>query len=339
MLLRKVAVLAVVGLILSSCGGDGEGGDGSRGVEDFTVAYSQPIGQNPYLKAIEDAMRIAVEERGATFVVNDARGDVDKQVADIDEFVTRNVDAIAFYPMLPESVGPSLNRADDSDIKLVALSYETNFKDPAAPAPPVAAQVMEDRYRVGVEQANWVSEALGGSGHVVYMGFAIPGASLEAMFDAFKATLEQDHPDVSLLERVDNPSDDAAGARPVIDAVLAKYPRGELDALVVYNEPSSLGALQALKAAGRDDDVMLVSTQLTTLGVEHVATGDFAASWDIDPVSIGVALADYAFSILRGEPQSQWHESRIVPAKLYTPETIDSYVPWDTQFERLKEEL
>jgi ABC-type sugar transport system substrate-binding protein len=336
---KKCAVVIAIALLVAACSSDSKSntaagsGSGAGTGKTFTVAYSQPIGQNPYLKTIEDAMRIAVEKRSGKFVSSDARGDVNKQVSDIDSFITQKVDAIVYYPLLSSAVEPSLQRAASAGIKLVALGHDTNYKDASPPPSPISAQVMEDRFNVSKKHVDFLAKTLNGTGNVVYLAFGIPAATTETMFASFKENLAS-VPGLKLLERVDNKTDDAAGARPLIDSMITKY-GDSINAIVVYNEPSTIGAFSAIDAAGKKSSILLVGNQLTPEGVSHIQNGDWAVTWDLDPVTTGVSLGTMAMDILEGKPESQWHKTVITPSIEYTKTNIGDYVPWDQQLAKL----
>src|SRR5690606_39056557 len=184
---------------------DADGDDAARtdaGGEGFSVGSSLPTGQNPWLNAIKDAAVAVIESAGGSVVVQDAQLDPNRQVSQLDELVNQGVDAIVLGPaQVPEAVQGALEGAQAAGIPTLALEYDYDVTDEPPPAP-MDAQVLVDRRELARQVA---AEVAGGS--VVYVGLPFPVTGLDVFFAAFEEALEAEG--ATLLERVDNPTDNA----------------------------------------------------------------------------------------------------------------------------------
>jgi ribose transport system substrate-binding protein len=126
------------------------------------------------------------------------------------------------------------------------------------------------------------------------------------------------------LDRVDNPTDDSAGAQPVVEQALLRF--DEMDAIMAYNEPSALGAYAAVQAAGRTDDILITGANGTESGVAAVEAGEIAATWDLLPWKQGVTFVNVLKALIDGESVET---TTVVPVQMLTQDNVSEQVDWD----------
>jgi hypothetical protein len=81
--------------------------------------------------------------------------------------------------------------------------------------------------------------------------------------------------------RYKNTTDVASGGKEKTANLLADF--RELDGLIPFNDETLLGAVEALREAGRLGEVAMVSRNGTPAAVELVRAGVHGGTWDIDP--------------------------------------------------------
>ena len=106
-----LSVGMLVGCSSGTSGGSESGGEGGGG-DTFTVGISVAAGQNSTLQAIVEGLRAELETVGGELITADAQLDIDKQIAEIDTFVNRGVDAIVVQPLDFPTLSSALQRAD-----------------------------------------------------------------------------------------------------------------------------------------------------------------------------------------------------------------------------------
>lgn len=125
--------------------------------------------------------------------------------------------------------------------------------------------------------------------------------------------------------RYKNTSDVAAGGKEKTANLLADF--DHLDGLVPFNDETMLGAVEALREAGRLGEVTMVSRNGTPAAVELVRAGVHAGTWDIDPPGIGQAVADLALRAAAGENLDGLCVSSPI-GRMITPARAAAWVPW-----------
>ena len=301
-------------------------------LEDALVCFSNPTAGNSYMQAIQDGAEAALAAAGVEMTAVMANLDPNKQVADIDECIAKGSHVIMVpAPLVTEAILPPLQRAVDAGIATIGLDIEFYY-DGTPPTSPVQAQVVEDRKLAAEQQAAFLNEAFGGEGQVVFIGFVFPVALIEESANQFAAALDA-YPGLELVDRVDNPTDDAAGARPLIDDVLTRL--ADVDAIVAYNGASAAGAAAAVAAAGRSDEIVVLGLQTQPEALPGLGDGSVAADWDFEPVAAGQRMAELALAALSGASDAEWQITVLTDVVKYDASNIADFVSWEDQIDAI----
>jgi ABC-type sugar transport system substrate-binding protein len=125
--------------------------------------------------------------------------------------------------------------------------------------------------------------------------------------------------------RYKNTSDVASGGKEKTANLLADF--GSLDGLVPFNDETLLGAVEALREAGRLGEVKMVSRNGTPAAIELVRAGIHGGTWDIDPIGIGQTVADLVLRRIAGEDLDELCVASPI-GRMITPARAASWVPW-----------
>lgn len=332
---RSVAVAAVCAVAaagLAACGssngkGSTSGASPSGGgtAKPFTYGYSIPTGQNPWINAIATAVRAAAAPAGGRMELTDAQLDPSKAVQQVGRFATEGVDAIAVAPaQVPEALIGPLAKAAAQGIHLFGLEWSFAADPTAPPKAPVEGQASIDRGKLGADVAAAVQAGAHGDAKVIYVGLPFPVASLDFFEASMKAKLGASR----IVANLDNPTDNAQGALAPLNGALAAHP--DANAIVTYNGPSALAAVQAVKSAGRQGKVRIYDIQIDSATAAAVRAGTIAAVWDLNPPALGKALGGLIAAAGSGKPKSAWAKTVVITAPEYTKATIGSWKDWST---------
>ncbi len=183
----------------------------------------------------------------ADLIIVDGQGDITKQVNDIQDLISQQVDGILCIPNSSTAVAPALARAMRANIPVVPFNLEVSGDQ-------WCSYIGTDLAKKGVAKAKFLNEALGGKGKIVAMG-GLPGnAGTAAEWAASKAVLSKD---IEVLAMKDAYWQEDRAKVLMADLIVA-YP--EIDAVWCDGGGEGCGATKALLAAGRklvpvtDDD-------------------------------------------------------------------------------------
>ena len=269
-----------------------------------TVAVVTPYLAQPGTQFYVDAFKAKAGELGFTVNVVDTAGDVAAVVSRLEDAVTQQVDAIVVN-VDPAQVGAGLEAAKAAGIPVFGMD--------AGSDPLLVTNVTSNGYAMAAETAAFVVNRLNGKGRVVMFVFDPfpPVQARGVVADAiFKNT-----PGIEVVDRVtpDVADGGIADSRAKMEAILAANPDpGSINAVWAAWDQPALGALQAIEAAGREGEGIVVTGMDANPQARDAiaAGGPFEASIAQDFAGIGAATAEAVARKLKGEE---------VPGVIYVP--------------------
>ncbi|MFZ9950375.1 MAG: substrate-binding domain-containing protein [Gemmobacter sp.] len=301
MLRRMLAAAATVGAI-------------AQAAQAQEVAVITPYLAQPGTQFYVDGFSARAAELGWTVNVIDTAGDVAAVISRIEDVVTQGVDAIVIN-VDPAQIGAGLKTAADAGVPVVGMD--------AGSDPLVAANITSNGYAMAAETAVYVANRIGGAGKVVMFTFdpfppvQVRGAIADAVFGNF--------PDIEVIDRITPDVSDGgiADSRARMEALLAANPApGSISAVWAAWDQPALGALQAIEAAGRQGEgIVITGIDANPQAREAIAAGgNFEASVAQDFDGIGRTTADTVARLIAGETLVQ--RVIYVPTKLITAANV-----------------
>jgi ribose transport system substrate-binding protein len=236
--------------------------------------------------------------------------DVDEQKAFVEQALREKPDVVVFIPVDDVAMVDSVRKLNDANIPVVLVSNPLPGR--------FVTYVGADDVEIGYRQARYLFEHLGAKGQIVVIeGTAAAPTNRDRLRGYQRAFAE--FPGIRVL---------GSGAgnyqQPDAKRVMARFLQDhpQIDAVLSANDGMALGALEALKEAGRTSTVIGINGILPA--VRLIETGALLASVDFNMFKIGCTAARAAIRHLRNEP---------LPEKIMLPaEIIDktNYKAWLT---------
>lgn len=268
MLAGSMLLAAATGCANSGGSGSGSAAGSSAGKDVFTIAYLNSGDSDVFDKLKKDTFNDMVKGDKTIKVINsEANMDPQKQLNQVDDAIMQEVDAIIVVPIDYSGITPGVKAANAAGIPVIALGIESEGGDYTF----VGCQNRD----AGVMQADFMAEKLPQGAKVLYLS-GTPGLyhSVER-HDGFYETMKQKRPDVELVaEMTGEYTRDKA--QKVVEDWCQSYDK--FDAIVAANDQMALGAIEALKAAGRLEGVMVAGVDATTEAMEKVKAGEMAVT-------------------------------------------------------------
>lgn len=252
------------------------------------------VGVDSYQTTYEQAFEQAAAQHGnVETIVLDAGGDVARQIAQIQDLIQQRVDAIIIWPTNGKAVVPAVRQAHQQGIPVVITN--SNIAEEGMEF--IAAFSGPDNIAQGAYAAELMCEALGGEGQIVQIS-GQPGytTALERQ-QGFEDRLGEACPGVEIMET--QPGDwNREKSQRVMESFLTKY--DEIDGVYSGDDNMGVGALNAAKAAGREDIVFIGATNFA-VGYEAMERGEYYGSIYQSPVDDAEAALQTALDVLAGE--------------------------------------
>jgi len=211
----------------------------------YVVNYATHEWYQNVIKGMKDHAKLL----GIDVAVKDANLDVAKEVAFAEDFMSQKVDVLIITPVNEEGVVPLLRRAKQENVPVVLEGNPVKGMTTL-----VAICDYDTGYHAGVEAGKYAKEHLGGVAKVMNVGLPLLSATV-LRSNGFMDGLHTVIPGATQVHDLDgggNPD----RALEVSSAALAQ--NGDIDIIYGINDSSSLGGLQAWKAAGKSQDNLLV---------------------------------------------------------------------------------
>jgi len=208
-------------------------------------------------------------------------------MSNVEDLITQGVDLIMINPTDSDAVGNAVAAANEAGIPVITLDRSANSGE-------VIAHIASDNVAGGKMAGEFIIEQLGGKGKVVELE-GIPGASAARdRGEGFNAAIAES--DLEVVAKQTANFDRAEGLS-VMENILQAQP--EIDAVFAHNDEMALGALEAIKASGRD--IMIVGFDATDDAVKAVKAGEMAATVQQLPKEIGSIGVETAMKVIAGE--------------------------------------
>lgn len=244
----------------------------------FTVGFSQMGHDNPWRMAQTASLRDEAKKRGMEIVVTDAQDQTAKQVADVEDLIARRVDVILLAPREFEGLAPALQAARDADIPVILVDREAE----GTPGEDFVTFLGSNFVEQGRRAAEWLVKETGGTAGIVELT-GTPGSSVAAdRAKGFREVIAK-HPGMKILASQTGEFSRANGQRVMQNIAQSLGP--QITAVYAHNDEMALGAIQALRAAGRTPgtDVKIVSIDGQRAALEAIQRGELGATVESNP--------------------------------------------------------
>ena len=250
---------------------------------------------NPYFVAIRDGALAQASAKGAKLLTaagKDVR-DHASQVTAIENMMAAGAKTILITASDTKAIVPIVRKAREHGVLVIALDTPTDPMDAAD------ALFATDNYRAGVLIGEYAKAALGSRKPIVATLDLVPGLSVGTQrHNGFMRGFGLDAPDAKSAELGANPVvvcmvdsyGDQSKGQTAMENCLQKNP--EINLVYTVNEPAAAGAFNALKKAGKEKNVVIVSIDGGCEGVRNVGSGMIAATSQQYPVRMGAMGVD-----------------------------------------------
>lgn len=243
--------------------------------QDYVIGFSQVTTVEPWRVQFNRDLRAEAElHDNVRLLISDANDRTEQQVADVENFIRQEVDAILISPKESAGLTGVVEQATDAGIPVFVLDRNVDTDK-------FVQWVGGDNVLIGEAAGAYALELLGGKGNAegniveIYGGLGV-----QATFDRsdpFHAAFEGEEGVTFLLDRQsgDWKQDQAYD---IMATALRNYE--DIDMVYGHNDPMAYGAYLAAKDAGRADDIIFIGVDgLPNEGVTWVANGELAATF------------------------------------------------------------
>ena len=288
--LRLFSLLALVALLGACAPAAAPAAEQAK--EPYEIAVVVKITGIPWFNVVETGVDRAASELGVNaYQTGPAQADPAQQVKIVEDLVAKGVDAIAVVPNDAKALEPVFQRAKEKGI--IIITHES----PDQVGTDFDFELI-DNVKFGEQAWDQLVAHMGDSGeYAVFVGgLTVPLHNFWA--DTGIAYAKEKYPNLTLVtDRIPCGEDQELARQKTLELITA-YPN--LKGIVGFGSLGPIGAAQALKEKGLEDQIAVVGTVIPSQAAPYLADGSLKEGILWNPADAGYGMVWLAKYLLDG---------------------------------------
>ncbi|MEN3929465.1 substrate-binding domain-containing protein [Microvirga sp. W0021] len=244
---------------------------------------------HPFYIDLGEAMKKEAEKQGVTLDISIANQDLNKQLADIEDFITKKVDVIVLSPVDSDGVRNIIRKAEKANIKVITVDIPANGVK-------VASHIGTDNYAGGVKAGEMMAKLTDGKGEIAVINYPTVQSVVDRV-KGFSKALEA-HKDMKIV--ANQAGITRAEALATAENILKANPK--IVGIFGFGDDAALAAAAAVKAAKLENQVKVIGFDGMKEARDAVDSDPvFAAVVRQYPDKMGQTAVQSAVKIMKGE--------------------------------------
>jgi ribose transport system substrate-binding protein len=329
------AAAALVALGLAACGSSGDtktvtvtaapqtASSESGSGKTVRIIASVPPTDHGWLGAIsKNAKAAAAAHKDVKFELLQA-ADADSQAQQIEQAIAQKPDALVVLPQDGEALTPVAQKAERAGIPVVNIDRLFSKQDAAT------ATILGDNYQIGTLAADYIGDQLKCNGNVVEIQ-GLAGISVtEDRSKGFSDELKKKCPNggVKIVAKQPGDFNPDTGLK-VMENILNAQKK--IDAVYTHDDDMAQGVVQAIRNAGRDNDMFLTGVGGSSDAMKQIKAGGLYRATFLYNPNMAASAVNMARLIALGQglPElvpPEVPRQVIVPAAVVTKDNVAKY--------------
>lgn len=314
---KRVLAMIMAGTVaagcLAGCGSSsgentasaaGSGAENSADGSGHTVAVVLKTLNSDYWQACAAGIKQAEKDFDCTvnLIGPPSETSYDEQINEIEtDLGDTSNEAIVIAPLQPDSTANAVSKAE-----IPVLAVDTTFESDK-----LLSYIGVSNKDAAASMAQYAIDQLGSDINVVLLAGVQGDITSSDRMEGYQETIEAAGGKVLEIQYTDAATDKAVT---VMEGMIQKYKKGEIDAVLTLSDDVAVGAANACEQAGRDEITVYGFGGIS--GAEAVRDGVLAASVNINPYEMGYNCVAKALDAINGAELEDFYPTE--------PEIIDS---------------
>ncbi len=277
--------------------------------EKIVIGVAQCHLNTPSRVNLKKEMEDAIKDKGLNWeiILTDGQNNSAKQTSDVEDLIQRGVDLMILVPVQAEPLSPVAKKVMDAGIPLILIDRTISTDD-------YTAYTGGDNRMIGEIAADFLAEKIGGKGKLAIIQGTLGTSATNERQEGFLAKMEE-YPDIEIISDLTADYKRDQAMKVMEDLLQAN---SELDAVFCHSDNMTLGALQAIEAAGRQNEIAIIGADGQKEVFDKIKENDLVASI-IYPMG-GAEAITLAEKILAGETVEKVN---LIPVTLVRSENVE----------------
>ncbi|MFC1725132.1 substrate-binding domain-containing protein [candidate division KSB1 bacterium] len=265
---------------------------GKKDSKKWVVGFSQCNSAEPWREAMNKSMMTeAAKHPEIELIISDGQQDNAKQVADVENFLVKEVDLLIISPNEAKPLTAVVGRVFNKGIPVVVLDRKIDSET-------FTTFIGADNLLIGREAGKFAALTLNGKGKIVELWGLKGSTPAQERHDGFAEGIK-DYPEIEIIYAQDGAWLRRRGKEIMENALQSLE---QIDLVYGHNDPMAIGAFIAAKNAGRENEMKFLGIDALPGpegGCQAVIDGQLTATF-LYP-NCGKEAVEYALKILKGE--------------------------------------
>jgi inositol transport system substrate-binding protein len=287
----------------------------AQAAEKVKIGVTMALFDDVWLTLVRDAMtKWAKNHPDVEITIVDANNDSAKQTGQVENFLAQGMNAVVILPVDTAATGPMTKAVVKAGKPLVYVNRKPSN------LPKGVVYCGSNSIEAGVMNMEELGKAMGGKGNVAILMGELSNEAAIGRTDGIKKIVKEKFPDIKIVREQTGNWKREQG-KTIMENWLASGQ--EIDGVASNNDEMALGALQAIKAAGKLGKIPVGGTDGSHDALESMSKGELNNTVFQDPVGQGEEAVNAAYLLVKKEPNPKVVDGNIWIA--YQPINKENY--------------
>ena len=291
----------------------------AQSAQKIKIGVTMALFDDVWLTLVRDAMtKWAKTHPDVELTIVDAANDTAKQVGQVENFLAQGMDAVIILPVDTAATGPMTKAVVKAGEPLVYVNRKP------ANLPKGVVYAGSKSIEAGIMNMEELGKAMGGKGNLVILMGELSNEAAIGRTDGIKQVVKEKFPNIKIVRQQTGNWKREQG-KTIMENWLASGQ--EINGVASNNDEMALGALQAIKAAGKLGKIPVGGTDGSHDALESMDKGELNNTVFQDPVGQGEEAVNAAYLLVKKQPNPKAVDDNIwIPYQPVTKENYKSFM-------------
>jgi inositol transport system substrate-binding protein len=283
------------------------------------IGVTMALFDDVWLTFVRDSMtKWAGAHSDVDLTIVDAKNDTAKQVGQVENFLAQKMDAIVILPVDTAATGPMTKAVTGAKVPLVYVNRKPDN------LPKGVLYCGSNSIDAGMFVGEEVGKAIGGKGNIVILMGELSNEAAIKRTEGTEKVMKEKFPDIKIIRKQTGNWQREQG-KTIMENWLASGDK--IDAVASNNDEMALGAIMAIKAAGKLGKIYVGGTDGSPDALDAMDKKELNMTVYQDPVGQGEGAVEGAYLAAKKQPNPRAKNDIIwIPYQKITPDNYKSFM-------------
>lgn len=265
------------------------------------IGYCSPSLNAPYYQALLKSIKETTEKNGMIFLSADGQDDINKQIAAVEDLITKGVDALLLNPKDPDALVGVTKMAKAAGVPVFIIDSSIS------PEADYVTTIQSNNLANGALAGEWLAKKYGSKEMNIALlsgnaGNPVGRTRKQGLLQGITEEQLRSLGYINLNVKTQAYTDwSYAGGLKAMEDILVAHP--DINVVITESDVCVLGAIKAIKQAGKTDDILIVAgADGQKEAIKYIMETDFYGCTAMNsPVQIGINSVHYAIQYMNGK--------------------------------------